>query len=392
MISRLIVTAFAVMSLLASVPGPAWQAALAAEEVLGDDSLTRTATVTDLAGRSIQIRIPAQRIMLGEGRQFHLIAALAPEDPLGHIAAWRNDLIESDPASYRQYLKVFPKLAQVPSFAGAEDSLIDVETAVVQGIDVVLLNIEAMRATEDARYVEKLGALGIPVLYIDFRHHPTVNTEPTIRLLGEILDRQVRAEEIIAFRNEQVKRVTGVLETNAPKRPKVFIERIGGYTEDCCLSFGNENFGRFVELAGGDNIGGSVIPATFGQLNPEHVIVANPDHVVVTSAEWEAFVPGGRWIPLGPGSDKNETRRKLEWFTSRPAYTGITAKKRGAFHAIWHQFYNSPFDFVAIQRLAKWFHPDLFAALDPDETFATFHKRFLPVAYQPGYWVSLTER
>ena len=392
MTSRLIATAFAVTSLAISFLGQAWQDALAAEEVLGDDRVTRTATVTDLAGRSIEIRIPAQRIMLGEGRQLHLIAALAPEDPVGRIAAWRNDLIESDPASYRQYLKAFPKLAQVPSFAGPEDSLIDIETAVVHEIDVVLLNIESMRATEDARYVEKLGALGIPVLYIDFRHHPTINTEPTIRLLGKILDREDRAEAMIAFRDGQIKRVTDAIEANAPKRPKVFIERIGGYTEDCCLSFGNENFGRFVELAGGDNIGGSVIPATFGHLNPEHVIVANPDHVVVTSAEWEAFVPGGRWIPLGPGSDKNETRRKLEWFTSRPAYTGITANKRGAFHAIWHQFYNSPFDFVAIQRLAKWFHPDLFAALDPDKTFATFHNRFLPVAYQPGYWVSLTER
>ena len=36
-------------------------------------------------------------------------------------------------------------------------------------------------------------------------------------------------------------------------------------------------------------------------------------------------------------------------------------------HAAWHQFYGNPYDFVAIQQFAKWFHPDLFADLDPEE-------------------------
>jgi iron complex transport system substrate-binding protein len=349
-------------------------------------------TVTDLAGRRVDVPVPVRRVMLGEGRLLHLVAALDSRDPLARIAAWRDDLIEADPASYRQYLAAFPELAQLPRFGGHEGSLIDVESAIALKLDAVLLNIEAKGTMEDAQYVEKLGAIGIPVIYVDFRHNPTTNTEPTIRLLGQIFDRPKRAESIIAFRNEQLKRVTGVLAAHAPARPDVFIERIGGYTDDCCLSFGDENFGRFVELAGGNNIAKDIIPGTFGQLNPEQVIVADPDHVVITSAEWEAYVPGGRWIPLGPGSDSAEAKRKLEWFTTRPAYTGITAKKNRAFHAIWHQFYNSPYDFVAIQRLAKWFHPDLFADLQPDETFKSFSDRFLPVTYQPGYWVSLDER
>jgi iron complex transport system substrate-binding protein len=351
-----------------------------------------TTAVTDLAGRKVNVPVPVRRVMLGEGRLLYLAAALDREDPLARVAAWRSDLIEADSASYRQYLASFPKLAQLPRFGGHEDSLIDAESVIALKLDAVLLNIEAKRTMEDAQYVEKLGALGIPIIYVDFRHNPTANTEPTIRLLGQIFDRQERAEEIIAFRREQLKRVTDAIEAHAPTRPNVFIERIGGYTDDCCLSFGDENFGKFVELAGGNNIAKGVIPGTFGQLNPEQVIVANPDHVVVTSAEWEAYVPGGRWIPLGPGSNRAEAERKLEWFATRPAYTGIKAKNNRAFHAIWHQFYNSPYDFVAIQRLAKWFHPDLFADLQPDETFKSFHDRFLPVSYRPGYWVSMDGR
>lgn len=348
-------------------------------------------TVTDIAGREVTVNTPVRRVLLGEGRQLYLVASLEPEDPLARVVAWRNDLIEADPATYRQYLEAFPRLAELPAFPGKENGLIDIESTIVLKPDVVLLNLEAMRANEDAKYIEKLAELQIPVLYIDFRHHPLKNTEPTIRLLGKIMEREARAEEIIAFRREAMARVTDVIGTSKPERPRVFIERIGGYADDCCLTFGAENFGKYVELAGGLNIGSDILPSTFGQLNPEQVIAANPEHVVVTSADWEAYVPGGHWIPLGPGADETVTRQKLEWFTTRSAYTDIAAQKSRNFHGIWHQFYNSPYEFFAVQQLAKWLHPELFASLDPDATFAEYHRRFLPIPYRPGYAVSLVD-
>ncbi|MEH2528424.1 MULTISPECIES: ABC transporter substrate-binding protein [unclassified Bradyrhizobium] len=360
----------------------------------GESGLAQTQaplTLTDIAGRQVTLNAPVKRMLLGEGRQLYLIASLEPKNPLAHVVGWRTDLIAADPATYAQYLEVFPELAKLPAFKGQEDSLIDIESAIIQKPDVVLLNLEAMQANKDANYIEKLAALNIPVIYVDFRHRPLENTEPTIRLLGRIMGREARAEEIISFRRQAMAAVTNVLAAKQPKRPNVFVERIGGYSQDCCLSFGAENFGKYVELAGGHNIGSDIIPSTFGQVSPEQVIVADPVHVVVTSADWQAYVPGGHWIPLGPGADPRLTRKKLEWFTTRDAYTGIAAKKARNFHGIWHQFYNSPYEFVAVQQLAKWFHPDLFAYLDPNATFAEYHRRFLPIDYRPGYSVSLSD-
>ena len=349
-------------------------------------------TVTDLAGRKVQVRLPVQRVILGEGRQLYLVAALDTDNPLKRIAGWRKDLIQSDPDTYRAYLRKFPGIADLPTFGGFEDGTFDIEQAISLKPDVIVMNIEAQRATEDARYIEKLAALDIPVVYVDFRHAPMENTEPTMRLFGKLFGKEQRAEAFIAFHNEQVKRVTDVIEARQPARPRVFIERIGGYTEDCCLSFGNENFGRFVEIAGGNNVAKQAIRGTFGQLNPEQVIAADPEQVVVTSANWEAFVPNGSWVGVGPGADLKAAAHKLAAYPNRPAYAGITAKRKHAFHAIWHQFYNSPYQFVAIQQLAKWFHPELFADLDPDATFRELHERFLPIPYQPGYFVSLHEK
>lgn len=346
-------------------------------------------SVTDLLGRQVKVHLPVRRVILGEGRQLYLVAALDTQHPIERIVGWRKDLIQSDPDTYGAYLRKFPDIAKIPTFGGFEDGTFDIEQAISQRPDVIILNIEAQHATEDARYIEKLDALGIPVVYVDFRNNPMQNTEPTMRLFGQLFGKQARAEAFIDFRNQQIRRVTDVIEARHPARPKVFIERIGGYTDDCCLSFGNENFGLFVEMAGGDNIAKGIIPTTFGQLNAEQVVVANPAQVVITSANWEAFAPGGHWVGVGPGADMAQARKKLAWYTQRPAYAGIKAQDDQAFHAIWHQFYNSPYQFVAIQQLAKWFHPTLFADLDPDASFRQLHEQFLPVPYEPGYAVSL---
>lgn len=361
----------------ASLPAPAAEAD------------TARSAVTDLLGREVKVHLPVRRMILGEGRQLYLVAALDTQNPIERIVGWRKDLIQSDPDTYGAYLRKFPAIARIPTFGGFEDGTFDIEQAIAQHPDVIILNIEAQHATEDARYIEKLDALGIPVVYVDFRNQPMQNTEPTMRLFGRLLGKEARAEAFIDFRNRQIRRVTDVIAAQQPVRPAVFIERIGGYTDDCCLSFGNENFGLFVDMAGGNNIARGIIPSTFGQLNPEQVIVANPAQVVVTSANWEAFAPGGHWVGVGPGADMTQARHKLAWYTQRPAYAGIKAQDNQAFHAIWHQFYNSPYQFVAIQQLAKWFHPTLFADLDPEASFRELHERFLPVPYEPGYFVSL---
>ncbi len=351
-----------------------------------------TITVIDLLGRQVQVRVPVQRVILGEGRMLYIVAALDTENPIERIVSWRKDLIQADPDTYALYRQKFPKIADIPTFGGFEDGAFEIEQAITLEPDVIFLNIEAQRATDDARYIEKLAALGIPVVYVDFRHAPMENTEATLRLFGELFGKEVRAEQLIAYRSKEMRRVTDVIAARQPERPKVFIERIGGYTTDCCLSFGDENFGKFVELAGGRNIAKNSIPGTFGQLNPEQIIAANPSHVIITSANWEAYVPGGNWIGVGPGADPDEAVRKLALYTKRSAYTDITANKEHAFHAVWHQFYNNPYQFVAIQQFAKWLHPELFVDLDPEASFRELHERFLPITYQPGYFATLDRK
>src|SRR3989344_4555903 len=88
-------------------------------------SVSHHVTVTDLLGRNVQVRLPVQRVILGEGRQLYLVAALDTDNPIQRIVGWRKDLIQADPDTYSAYAKKFPRIADIPTFGGFEDGTFD---------------------------------------------------------------------------------------------------------------------------------------------------------------------------------------------------------------------------------------------------------------------------
>lgn len=345
--------------------------------------------IRDIAGRTVKVKTPVERIVLGEGRLTYTLALLDREDPFRHVVGWKDDLRKTDPAGYRQYREKYPRIASLPEFSGFKEGSVEVEQTISLRPDVVVMNIEARVTMDESSLIQKLGAVGIPVVFVDFREKPFENTERSVAILGELLGRQDRAAAAVAFRRAQIDRVASRLAERRPAAPSVMVERAAGYDESCCMSFGDESFGRIVAVAGGRNIATGIIPGTFGTLNPEQVTASGPDVVIVTGSSWELLAPNGNWVPVGAGADMTEARRRLRALMDRPAYRTLPVTKSGRVHAIWHQFYDSPYQFVAIQQIAKWLHPDLFADVDADATFRDFHERFLPVPYLPGYWVSL---
>lgn len=349
-----------------------------------------TVIVTDVAGRQVSVTVPVRRVILGEGRQIHVTAALDRDDPFGRIVGWGEDFEKSDPDTHAAYVTRFPQAKALPRFGSPNSGAFDIEKAISLQPDLVVLGAETQRPAGEIRLVERMAAAGIPVVYVDFRHAPSRNTEPSLRLLGQLFGRSEVAEALIAFRAAETARVTERLAAAGQlARPLVMLDRIPGYSDECCLTFGNENFGALVAAAGGTNLGSELLPGTFGTLNPETIIVRDPDVVIVTGGNWEALAPNGAWVGLGPGADLRKAQLKLAALAARPAFRSTKAVRAGRVHAIWHQFYTSPYQFVALQRIASWLHPELFADLDAEDTLRRLHERFLPIAYRPGYWIDL---
>ena len=57
-------------------------------------------------------------------------------------------------------------------------------------------------------------------------------------------------------------------------------------------------------------------------------------------------------------------------------------------HGLWHDFYNSPYNILAIEAMAKWIHPEKFASLDPQHTLEQINQQFLGMPLAGQYWIS----
>lgn len=350
------------------------------------------AEITDVTGRKVELDLPAKRVLVGEARQIHVIATLKGDQTFDNIVGWRDDLLKKDPDSYTAYVKRFPQIEKLPRFGYLPQGDFSLETAITLSPDVITLNLETEKTAKESGFEEKAAAAGIKIVYLDFRIDPDKNSEASIEILGKLFGAEERAREFIAYRRAEIARVTDrIASARDLKRPNVFIERSPGISgeNNCCRTFGPANFGAMVDLAGGHNIADGIIKTTFGDLNPEQLVVADPDHIIVTGSNWAAESDINQFVPLGLGADMAFSRERLAGLMKRTPFPELKAVKQGNVHAVWHQFYGAPYEFLPIQQFAKWFHPDLFADIDPEKNFEEFYRKFLPVTYKPGYFASL---
>lgn len=115
------------------------------------------------------------------------------------------------------------------------------------------------------------------VIYVDLRIDLLNNTVPSVRLLGEVLNRQPRAEQFIAFYQQHMVVIRQRLAGYQGPKPKVMLHLHLGRRDTCCTTAAHGNLGDLLTFAGGDNIANASVKGVYGELNPETILSANPD-------------------------------------------------------------------------------------------------------------------
>ena len=351
-----------------------------------------TITVTDIAGRTVAVKKGVERVILGEGRMMYSVAVLDREDPFRRVVGWKDDLIKYDPDAYRKFREKFPEAADgLKNFGSPYAGDFSIESAIALNTDLVILNLGNLFKAEETGVIERLEKAGIPVIFIDFRKRPTQNTVPSLQLLGRVFDREERAQEFVDFYMAEMRKVTNVVDgLETEERPLVFLENAPGWNPDfCCNTFGGANFGRFIDEAGGINWGSQKFPGYSSDVSFEAVLSADPDVIIGTGANWAEERPSVTSVLLGYDATADKVSERLGGLASRNGWSSMKAVKTKRFHSIYHQFYNSPYHFVALQAFAKWFHPEEFPDLDPEATFKELHARFLPIEHSGIFWATL---
>lgn len=339
-------------------------------------------TVTDLAGRMVSIDLPVKRIVLAEARQL-VSLSLVDRDVARRIVGTAGTRL-FDPEAREAYEAAFPEFAAAAKLDDEASSLSAEKTIAVEP-DLVVISGGIGPTPKSLALVETLAAAGIPAVFIDLRADPYENTVPTLELLGKVLGKEAEAREFIDFYLEHRKRITDRV-AGVTERPTVFMHMQANFQDGCCMSPSRANLGRFIVEAGGINIGEEVVPGAFAPLSPEYVLAQDPDVYIGTGGRHFSAIGG---IVAGPGISEDEALSFLRAMTQRPIISELSAVRNGRAHGLWHNFHNSPLNIVALEVMATWFHPDLFADLDPYTTVAEINERFLPVPFEGSAWISL---
>ena len=353
-----------------------------------------SAVVVDLAGRTVEIPTGDVKVILGESRMIYSIAPLfGPQaNAFNHIVGWNNDLEMYDPDAYEMYLERFPQVADIANLGSPYQGDFNVEQAIALNTDIVIMNLQNLFRMREAGMMEKLEKAGIQTVYVDFRQRPAQHTVPSILLLGQVFEKQAAAGNLINFYVTEMQKVYSVVEQiDQDEKPLVFIEGAAnsGWGDGSLSTWGSSNMGRFVELAGGINYGTTLFGMGRGNVNPEQMFVIDPAVIIGTGANWSKAKPTTKAVLLGYEAERGDSVERLQGIASRPGWETLQAVQNRRVYSIYHQFYNSPYHFVAIQQIAKWIYPDKFADLDPEKTFIDFHDRFLPISYSGLFWVGL---
>lgn len=348
------------------------------------------ATFTDVAGREVTIPDDKkiERILLGEGRFIQAVALLEGDKPLERIVGWQGDFKKLDPQTYNVYKEKFPEIEKISLIGNSTPESVSDEKVLSIHPDVAIFGLTGHGPGIDSNLVKYLEQSGVPVVFIDFRSAPLKNTVPSMRILGQAIQREEEAEKFIEFYETELKRVTDITQ-NIPEEEKtsVFIELKAGTSPSCCGTAGNGNMGDFVDLAGGNNIAKALLPGALGKINIEKLIVADPDvYIASGSILPNKGLPG---VPFGMETTPEEARAGLKSVLNRTGIAHLTAIQNERVFGVWHNYYNSPYNILAIQNFAKWFYPEKFAELDPQETLERMHQEFLAVDPVGTYWVDL---
>ncbi|WP_052365068.1 ABC transporter substrate-binding protein [Halotalea alkalilenta] len=342
---------------------------------------------TDLAGHQFELSAAPERIFLAQPRLLYALAAL-DEHIDQRLVGWRSSLALFDPFAFDALREVMPGLETLPTLGEVPTPPLDAEALVGLAPDLVIFNLSEYGELAGGRLLELLDRLEIPYLFVDFHLSPLANQQASLALLGDVLDRRERAEEINAFIDSRLAEIDRRLAA-VEQRPSVLLNIAPGLRASCCRTNARGGLADLLERAKGGNIAdaerlGSDTPL----LSAEYVLDRDPEVIISTAATWGY---GNEAIRAGFGVAAQETRADLERQTRQlPGWQHLRAIQQGRDYVLWHYLHHGPFAFIALEAIAGWLHPDATAGLDPQRDLDEFFTRFMPIAPQGTFFTGAT--
>jgi iron complex transport system substrate-binding protein len=166
--------------------------------------LSGDSVITDLAGRNVTLDLPVDTVVIADSPCMNAFSAVAGEDFLSYIVGLDSGLAKYYPALYEAYARDHPRIGDLPQVGSIDTSTFSDETVISLHPDVLILPLWA-KEYGMLPSMERLEKAGIPVVFVDFYMSPYLGDsyQKSISVLGKLLGKEERADEIVEYYNEQ---------------------------------------------------------------------------------------------------------------------------------------------------------------------------------------------
>lgn len=331
-------------------------------------------TVTDLAGRNVTLPHAPQRIVLQDSNILMSLALLERDKPLARVVAWDNNLASSDPGLWNVVSQRWPEARQIQDLDFPDTGQLDIESLLRTHPDLIVARLSGRAAIENTVLNSVLERLGIPLIYVDNELDPLVNVPRSLELLGRVLGQESNADAYLQVYRRQLTQLRE--KTAGLPAPKVFVEARAGQAGSggCCHTQAHAGWGLLVENLGAINLGSRYLRSESADVALETLILSKPDVYLMTGTQRQRN--GVSAIPFGYGASAERINSEMQRLMSRPGFAATAVSPQTCVQGVNHQFYNSVFNIIGAQWLAKIFWPEHFTDLDPDAEYRRLIREF----------------
>lgn len=345
--------------------------------------ITGSIRLTDVKGREVTLDLPISTYAISTMDVIDYIIPLLGKDAFNKLVASGQD----GGGGIQTYAKLYtPVVGSYMTHVGQisdHNAPFDLEMILAMNPDVLIVN-SAMGAHNYALEIEpQLTSAGIPIVLIDVPGKSFTNSaQSTLKLLGQIFEKQDRAKEVASFLDEQFSIVASKKLSDRKDKPTVYYEKSGYAQIFGSTSTSKSGWGAVIDAAGGQNIADSLLlDSAAGKggnstLDPEYLLQADPDFIILSGS-------GAGWMDNIPGATAEKPSFDI---VNRTGWSTLKAVKNDNVYEMAHATSRSIFGFYACLKLATVFYPDDFKDVNPEAAMDEFFNRFMLVGSDVTGW------
>lgn len=341
----------------------------------------------DMAGREVHLPALPKKIVLLEAHDL-LTMSLLHADPASLVVGWAAvDRIDSDLLEKRLVN------GHTISIAGKQSpDTISLEGLIGLAPDLIVTTSFMTPQGNGDSLVERLGQLGIPVVFSDAASNttggeqaanPVAELKASMKMWGALLGAMDKADAFTSFFERELAGITA--RVSGTKPVTTYLE-VQSTLDDCCWAAGRKVWGNLLALAGGQPLPGVTAP-WFEKLSLEYLLSTPHDVYIASGGGWTS---GGR-PPIGPGIEPKLGQEGLQrLINGRPTFHHLPSVRGKRVHGIWTGLItNLPLNILFVAQAAKWLHPEQCADLDPTAILNRINRDFATFPIEGPLWASI---